>query len=314
MREFAMRTTDRVEFTNGLYVAELAPLSETTGWQEGSIDPGELSDEQLGPIIEAMLDSLGEVDPAELAFSDCTDSRYRLQLQNGLLVPNRQKLVGADTVTALVMAESLGRRFYGNDKATPAERVDEVTQFLLDNGIMPSTHGGCGAAGGFVAVLRNAVRFSVQPNFQNRQRRFVPVFDQGISDKTIKTVAHRLDSGLYEGYSDNLITDAVLKYTGPAGIAQYRDDGRGVKGHTELLIARIEGTDEALDVNALADATNGGQAFSVNDTRLEKLASLFGRGHDEDYVTAYTAGEAFSDAGHGTLGRNLRTVTIRKAA
>jgi hypothetical protein len=315
MREFEMRTSDSVEFANGLYVAELASLEETRGWQEGAINPGTLDAERLQYLAEGVMGSLQAVATAEFPYSDCTDGRFRLNLQSGELVPVRQQLVGADTVTALVMAEALGPRFYGNDKAKPRERVQQVVQFLGDNGLEPSTHESCGAAGGLVPVLTNMVKFSANPNFQNRQREFVPGFDQGIYERTISTFGNRLSSGLYEGYSDAHVTEAVLgRPNGSRAVARYRDDGTGVKGHRESFIVRLVDIDEALNPNQLAEITGGAQVFGMNDKRMAKLAELFGRGHDEDYLTALTAAEAFSDAGHGTLGSNLQTLTIRKAA
>jgi hypothetical protein len=93
-----------------------------------------------------------------------------------------------------------------------------------------------------------------------------------------------------------------------------RDDGRGVNGHVEELIARIQVQGVAIDEARLAEHTGGRGVFGENDTRLLALAELFGRGRDEDYRIAYMAGEDFTDAGHGTLASNLRTVVITAVA
>jgi hypothetical protein len=215
---------------------------------------------------------------------------------------------------AFVMAEALGPRFYGNEKATVEERIDEVCAF-----IKPSTHNGCGAAGGLVPVLNNLVRFATttdNSNFIERQKKFVPVYNAGLFSRMVQSMGARIAAGAYEGYSDALVTTAVKKYTGDHAVANYRDDGRGIKGHRERAIARIQGVSGiTINANMLAgmDEENP-QVFVNNDARLERLASMFGRGHDEDYATAYMAGEAFSNAGWGTLGKNLPTIILRPVA
>lgn len=309
-----MGASIRATFTHGLYTAELAPLSETEGWQEGLINPGPLDEDRLHAVINGVLRSMTEVAPEDMNDSDCTDGRKRQKLEDGTAVPIRQKTVGADTMTAFGMAEALGTRFYGNDKATPTERVGAVASFLSENGIRPCTHGHCGAAGGFVPVLGNIIKFSKNANFIQRQQEFVPAFDARLFEQMIGDFGQRLSENLYEGYSDALVTAAVMDISGPRAIAHYIDDGTGVKGHNELLIARIRDTGDTVSVNRLAEISDGLQVFTVNDTRINRLAELFGRGRDEDYVTALMAGEAFSDVGHGTLGSNLRTLTIRKIA
>jgi len=295
------------------YKIEILPLSEIDGWQVGTIDPGIKSDEELARLAEAVSSSITAVDPAENAFSDCTDGRLRMNLADGIsAVPVREKLVGTDTMTALAMADALGSKFYGNEKATAKERIGVVVDFLKSNNLSASTHEACGAAGGYVPVTENSIKFAAIPAFRSRIETFVPVYEEAILETVVEQLSTNINNKAYEGYSDQLITDAVMAQSGPRAIARYADTGRGVHGHEELVIARLQGFEgQALDTNRLAEKTDGSQVFSINDNRLERLAGLFGRGHDRDYATAYVAGELFTDAGHGSLGHNLRTIVIR---
>ena len=62
--------------------------------------------------------------------------------------------------------------------------------------------------------------------------------------------------------------------------------------------------------NRLQPPLRGRQVFGVNDTRMERLARLFGRGNDQDYRIAAMALEDFASGGHATLAKNVPTYIV----
>lgn len=305
-----------VEVHNGLYVAHVLP-GRMEGWGEGAITTAEHGREDLETLAQAVLDSIKPVTETEQAYSDCTDGRQRTILADGLPVPNREKLTGADALVAFFMAEALGSRFYKNPNASVDRRLEEVFGFLKDNDINPSTHDACGAAAGFVAVAQNAVRFSSNKLYVARQQVLLPhdVYDRELAQEAYDTIQRRLALDAYRGYSPELVMEKVRKFSGLHAIAGIEDDGRGIHGHVEEAIVRFEGlVGVACDVNMLAEMTGGREVFTINDNRRTTLAKLFGRGlFDTDYQIAEIAGEAFIDAGHGTLASKLPTILITAA-
>lgn len=306
-----------IESQSGLYTGRLAYDLPPDGWQVGDIKAPDRPEPELRELAQAAVDNMTAVAPHELAYSDCTDGRFRLSLQDEVRspVPLREKLVGSDIMTAFAMAEMLGDRFYKGAAAPVAERLSAVADWLSSNDRALSTHKSCGGAGGLVSIMHNAVRFARQPNFMKRQQEFVPVYEPELYRQMVTGYAARLIPGTYEGYSDALVTQLVQAKSGGYGIAEYRDDGSGVHGHKEELIIRIKNrAGVTIDANALAARTGGRQVFVMNDSRLAQLAELFGRGCDDDYRVAYMAGEAYTDAGHGTLATGLPTLVIEPVA
>lgn len=299
------------------YTAQLIPAERTNSWQIGSIAAQNRSEKEMHDLAAAVVDSIHTVTAGELIYSDCTDGRLRQCLLDGAdtQVPLREKLVGADTTTAFAMAEMLGDRFYSDPAAPVQQRVSEVVYFLNDHGLVSSTHLSCAGAGSYPAIIENMLQFIKLPSFMARQQQFAPVFDARVFDTMMTQYAKRLATSVYAGYNDSVILQAVEDASGGYAVAQYVDDGRGVHGHVEELIVRLQAVEGAtVNSNALAEQTGGRQAFVVNDDRIRRLAELFGRGHDEDYVMAYMAGEAYTDAAHGTLAKLLPTLLIRPQA
>ncbi len=309
-------TSLRVESRNGFYVAHLLP-GRMEGWGVGSIGEPAGNLEAETEFIQDVVDSIVPVDSKELVFSDCTDGRLRLSLDDGSPVPVREKLVGADIMIAFHIAETLGSRFYANPRAALTERLDEVADFLFQGGYMPSTHYGCGGAGSYPVITENAGRFIKVLGYVERQKLLLPsdTYDAALHARIADGYRQRATDGTYEGWSDRLVIDAVKRKVGGRGLISVQDDGRGVHGHVEGLIGRLKTPRGfAVDVNALARATGGKQLFTVNDTRMFEIAELFGRGHDDDYLRALMAAEDLTDAGHGTLANNLPTVVIEQLA
>lgn len=236
-------------------------------------------------------------------------------LADGEPVPNREKLTGADALVAFFMAEALGSRFYGDPNAPIDQRVLQVFSFLHERGIKPSTHDKCGAAGGFIGIVQNAIQLAQNQSYIERQRLLLPldVYEEKLADDVRETYKRRLAVDAYKDYDAALITEAVQKISGPHAIAGLRDDGRGVHGHVEEAIVRITIPGVSCSVNNLAEATSGREVFAINDTRRTMLAHQFGRGNDTDYRIAEIAGEDFIDAGHGTLASNLPTILVAAA-
>jgi hypothetical protein len=305
-----------IEAENELYVARF--VGEKMHWGLGSIEAQDFTDVEKGEIAQRAIDSLIQVDEAQMPYSGCTDGRLRLRLGDGSAAPVREKLVGADTVTAFHMAEALGSVFYGKlDTAPLADRVRFVTDFLVQSGLKPSTHGpSCGAAASYPVIVENAIRLHETPGFTERQRLLLPEYNTDIQKRNIERYSQRLSKGLYDDWSEDLIRSAVLDTTGQKGVKELLDDGKGVHGHTEVLIARIKPRGVTLGATLFAAQMGGLEVFTVNDARQQHLAQLFGRGDlaEQDYLTAINASEDFQDAGHATLSRNLETLVIEQKA
>lgn len=297
---------------NGSFIAQ--PTDDTLAWGQGSIQPQStfLSDNAQDDLIKAVLDSLEPVSEKESTYSSCTDGRCPVRLLNDEMVPVREQMVGADMVSAFYVAESLGERFYRDASAPVEERVREVANFLQENGIMPSTHIGCGAAAGFTAIIKNAVEFSKNPAFVARLQSLLPngVYDENLHAKMLQDNEARLARNAYEGLAADTFVAAVEAVSGRRAIAELKDDDRGVHGHVEEAIMRVRVPGYAINEFKLMELTGGREVFGVNDARMEKFARLFGRGQDADYQIAYMALEDFASTGHGTLAKDLPTYIV----
>lgn len=301
--------------THGSFVA--TPIDDDLSWGVGQIEPdeqyhGKGTQQQL---TQTVLDSLAVVNKVEKRYSSCTDGRVPVRLHNGEAVPVREQLVGADTMVVFHMAEALGARFYKDPAAPLADRLLEVAAFLHENGLMPCTHMACGAAGAYVQIVQNLLAFTEDERFVNRQKALLPegIYSDELRQKLNKGYKERLEANRYEGWSDQLVMDAVHAHSPDRAIAELNNDGRGVHGHVEEQIIRIQVDDVATNEMQVIARSNGREVFSVNDIRMRHLAELMGRGHDEDYRLALMAAEDFTDGGHGTLAKNLPTYVITAA-
>jgi hypothetical protein len=301
--------------TRGGLVAH--PIADDMSWGVGAIqpDPAFASPVAQHLLTQTVLDSLAVVNAGELRYSSCTDGRVPVRLHNGEAVPVREQLVGADTMVVFHMAEVLGPRFYANADAPLSDRLHAVVAFLRENALMPCTHIGCGAAAAYVAIVQNLVRFAADQRFIARQKQLLPpgAYQDKLRQKITAGYQQRLANGSYKGWSDALVTDAVRSVSFDRAIAELNDDGRGQHGHVEEQIIRIQVDDIATNELQVIARTGGREVFSVNDTRMRRLAELIGRGHDEDYRLALMAAEDFTDGGHGTLAKNLPTFLITPA-
>lgn len=288
-------------------------INDDLSWAVGTIQPQATDVDDV--LLSAVLSSLTRVDDTQLTYSACTDGRVPVRLLSGDVVPVREQMVGADMVSAFYVAETLGPRFYKDPNAPVAERVREVAEFLKENGINPSTHIGCGAAAGFVAVTENAVTFNQDARFIARQKELLPegVYDEALHAEMLKGNTARLAAGVYEGLTADVFVAAVESVSGKQAIAELKDDGRGVHGHVEEAIVRITVPGVAINEARVAELTDGREVFGVNDTRMQDIAKLFSRGADADYRMALMALEDFADCGHGTLAKDLPTYIVANA-
>lgn len=305
-------TTDQVR-SAGLSARR---IQDNLAWGEGAIHPlaARSSTEDQTTLLTAVLESIEPVADQELSYSACTDGRIPVRLLSGEIIPVREQMVGADLVSAFYVAEILGASFYKDFRAPVHERIAEVADFLKENGLMPSSHVACGAAGGFVAVSQNIVRFSADKRFMARLQELLPadVYDEQLYEDIVQASAQRLATDAYTGLDAQAFLDAALGSSGERAVAELKDDGRGVHGHVEEQIIRVRVPGYAINEAKVAELTSGREVFGVNDTRIEKLARLFGRGNDTDYKKACMALEAFADAAHGTLAKDLPTWVITK--
>jgi hypothetical protein len=303
---------DNLQVVKNGFVAQ--PIRDGMQWAVGAIQPQTDDTQAHRALIEAVLDSLTKVTNDQAAYSACTDGRLPVRLLSGDTVPVREQMVGADMVSAFYVAESLGDRFYHDPAAPVADRVHEVAEFLKENGVMPSSHVGCGAAAGFVTVTENAAMFAADAAFTARQQALLPdgIYDETLHARMLAENTKRLARNAYEGLSADVFLQAVEAVSGKQAIAELKDDGRGVHGHVEEAIIRVRVPGYAVNEARVAEVTNGREVFGVNDVRMERIARLFGRGTDEDYRIAYMALEDFADCGHGTLAKDLPTYVVTR--
>lgn len=292
-------------------------IQDDLSWGEGAIVPQaaytDTSDQKA--LITAVLQSIEPVSGDEAAYSSCTDGRIPVKLLSGEAIPVREQMVGADMVSAFFVAEVLGSNFYKDPKAPVAERVQEVAAFLRENDLLPSSHIGCGAAAGFVAIAGNILRFASNQQFVSRVKSLLPegIFSEELLEELTADISARLEAGVYEGLTADAFLETVTDVSGDRAVAELQDDGRGIHGHVEEFIIRVRMPGHAINEAKVAQLTEGREVFGVNDTRLEKLARLFGRGNDIDFRKAYIALESFADAGHATLAKDLPTWIITRS-
>jgi hypothetical protein len=303
------------EVKHGALVARR--LVDGLQWGEGAIRPRAeyTASADQTKLVEAVLESVEPVSDAEAAYSSCTDGRLPVKLANGESIPVREQLVGADMVSAFYIAEALAERFYKDPAAPVVDRVRDVAEFLHDNQLLPSSHIGCGAAGGFVAITENAVRFGKNPQYVARLKDLLPrgVYDEDLHQELLAANEQRVKNNRYEGLSAQTFLDAVEAVSGQRAIAELKDDDRGVHGHVEEAIMRLNVPGKAINETKVAELTDGREVFGVNDTRMERLARLFARGNDQDYRIARIALEDFASTGHGTLAKDLPTYIVTEA-
>lgn len=312
--------TSAVRSKSGRYVVEFLPFSSQ--WMVGGIGGRTFTDnEERDRVARDIMDCIEKVTDTELACSTCTDGRRRVKLDDGQPVPVREQLVGTDTMAAFVAAEALGERFYDRDNelyASVTVRLHKVVDHMIANGLRPTAHVGCGAAGGFTGVMSRATQFINSADYTARLQAIMPTgtYDSVLHRFIVGGYRSRLDSKVYEGYYDGLVTEIVREKAGPEAVEHYLDDDRGIHGHCEQAIAYLDEDVNgfALNPNALADRS-GMQIFAVNAGRMRTLARIFSKnGTDRmDYLTALIAIHDFAAAGHGTLANGMETMIVRPA-
>ncbi len=307
----------RVTSADGRWTAEFLP--KPAGWMAGAITGHVFEDDDdRRKYLQEVVDSVRQVMQDELAYSSCTDGRKRVNLVDGQQVPVREQVVGTDTMCAFVAAEALGAHFYGDDLYQPVEvRIRRVIRHLMDNGYMPTAHIACGAAGGFTTVINRATQFIKDKSYVERMQALTGGdYSDTLHYLIVGSYQSRLDSGVYDGYRDGLVSEIVQELVGGHAVEVYDDDGRGVHGHREQMIVYLDESARgyAVDPNALIN-TGDHQVFAVNVSRIDDLAKVMS-GDDQygiDYRTARLAIEDFSCAGHGTLAANIETVIVSAA-
>lgn len=308
-------TSDTLCIVNELHANGMKAYNvcDNLDWGKGEIHPQSSfldSHDQL-VLLEGVLNSLEPV--RETTYSACTDGRKPVRLLDGeQIVPVREQLAGADLVSAFYVAESLGGNFYKDADAPVAQRVKQVAEFLRENGLNPSGHLGCGAATNFLAIAANTVSLVANEAYIARLQALLPegVYNTDWHADLSEAVKKRLETGVYQDLTIDTFLQAVEQLSGKHGIEELRDDGRGIHGHVEEQIIRIKAPGVGINEQKLAELTSGREVFAINDTRLERIARLFGRGKDKDYRVALMALEDFTDAAHATLAQGLPTYIV----
>jgi hypothetical protein len=308
----------RVVSRDGKFQAEFLPYSST--WMAGTIVGRAFNDDdERRDYVTKLLECIQEVSEDEQRFSTCTDGRKRVKLENGNPVPVREQLVGTDTMTAFVAAESLGGHFYGDDLYQPVDvRIRKVVQHLLDNNFQPTAHIACGAAGGFTTVINRSTQFIKDRSYRERLAELTGgAYNDTLHHLIVGSYQSRLVSGVYDGYRDGLVAEIVLELVGPQAVEYYEDDGRGIHGHREQAIVYLDRSMQGLAINpnSLIEVTDS-QVFGLNSSRADAIARIMS-GDDNggvDFLTARIAIEDFSCAGHGTLASNMETLIVSRQA
>lgn len=309
-----------VRSKDGRFVAEFLPYSSQ--WMVGGIEGKTFkTDAEREAMARDVMACIESVSHDQQAYSTCTDGRQRVKLDDGSVVPVREHMVGTDTMMAFVAAEALGERFYDRETelyASVTVRLNKVIDFLIKNGIQPTAHVACGAAGGFIGVMSRAAQFINSADYTARLQAVMPAgaYDSVLHRFIVGGYRSRLDSHVYEGYYDGLVTEIVREKAGAKAVEHYLNDGKGVNGHRELAIAYLDESVAGRAVNLTAfDRLTGQQIFAVNAARMRAIAALFSRGGTDqmDYATALIAAHDFAAAGHGTLANNIETMVIRSA-
>lgn len=305
---------------DGRFVAEYLPYS--TKWMVGAIEGKAFADdderEQLARTVMACIET---VEQDQLPYSTCTDGRVRECLDDKTSkVPLREQVVGTDTMMAFVAAEALGERFYKEDKelyASVIVRLNRVVSFLHENGLKPTAHVACGAAGSFTGVMARATQFINSADYTARLQALMPTgtYDAVLHRFVVGGYQSRLDSNVYEGYYDTLVSEIIREQIGSDAVEHYVDDGCGVHGHQEQIVVYLDNSivGQAINPNHVSAECGGSQVFGVNAARIQRLAKLFSdNGRDQmDYATALLAMHDFSAAGHGTLAHGMETMIVR---
>lgn len=307
-----------VTSADGRWKAQFLPKPST--WMAGAIVGHVFTDDNERRVYLAeVLESISEVSEDEQRYSSCTDGRKRINLADGEAVPVREQVVGTDTMCAFVAAEALGAHFYGDDLYRPVEvRIRRVIKHLLDNNYMPTAHIACGAAGGFTTVINRATQFIRDQGYVERMQALTGRdYSDTLHHLIVGSYQSRLDSNVYEGYRDGLVSEIIQEMVGGHAVEVYEDDGRGVHGHREQMIVYLDESMQgyAVDPNRLI-LSGDHQVFAVNISRIDALARVMSNDdqHGIDYRIARLAIEDFSCAGHGTLATGIETVIVRRAA
>jgi hypothetical protein len=289
-------------------------LPEIIDYGTGNIVPVELDAESREAWAKGVMQSMERISLDQLAYSGCTDGRGRLELADGSPAPVRAKLAGTDTMTMFDMAEALAGNFYQNPEAPVSERFEQVISFMVECGLWPSTHGpSCGAAAGYVTVIQNRIAFAENPHHTAlKASELGEKYDEVVDRQIVENSRERLARGLYDGWSEDLVRDAVLRVTGKKGIKELHAPEKGVHGHEERLRVDVDVEGYDINTNKLA-MISGGQVFVVNADRLTQVSQLFGRVGEGFEKLALHAGRDFQDSAHATLGNNFATLKVQRA-
>lgn len=304
---------------DGRFVAEFLPYS--TKWMVGAIEGQAFAnDDERENLARTVMSCIESVSSDQLAYSTCTDGRVRECLDDkSSLVPLREQLVGTDTMMAFVAAEALGERFYTDKElyASVIVRLNRVVSFLHENGLKPTAHVACGAAGSFTGVMARATQFINSADYTARLQALMPAgtYDAVLHRFIVGGYQSRLDSHVYEGYYDTLVSEIIREQSGSQAVEHYIDDGCGVNGHQEKVVVYLDSSinGQAINPNHVSAACDGAQVFGVNAARMQRLAKVFSdNGRDQmDYITALLAMHDFAAAGHGTLAHGMETMIVR---
>jgi len=284
-------------------------ISDSMSWGQGKIKPIETlaSAKSQHELLDYVLQSLEPVQ--ESTYSACTDGRMPDHLlDHETDIPVRELLAGADIVRAFVGAEAIAGAFYTEHSRPVADRIMELAHFLHRHGINPSSHIGCGAATHFSTIIHNIKQFAATPEHTSRLQSLLPahIYDE----QMYSTIVADLSAIDYTTVTADHFIDAAASIGGPHAIEVLRDDGRGVSGHVEEQIIRIHIPHVSINVRKLAKLSGDRQVFGINDERMARLAQLLGGGDAHNVQLAHIAMEAFTDATHATLSKDLPTYII----
>lgn len=305
-----MITIDQVTVVGQLKAVNVC---DNLDWGQGVIAPLSKYND-VDSQVQLVEKALACIQPVqESNYSACTDGRLPLRLLDGVTnVPVRQQLAGADILSAFFAAEVLGVDVYVDANASTLNRLQQVASLLTQNGIMPSSHLGCGAATNFSAVVANVVKFANFEPFVTRVKTLLPfkTFNDDDFNAVVASMEKRCLANEYASLSADDILTVARSAGGDHAIGELLNDERGVRGHLEEAIIRIKASDLGLNSQKLAAVADGRQVFVICDSRLERLADILSRGDANCYQRALMALEVFTDAVHATLVCGLPTYEV----
>ena len=317
----AITRNDTVVINGNNY--RLKSIQIPTPWSVGAIKRPDITDEQYGVLIDTLVEAVVAVDQAHIDRSGCTDGRVRLHLLDGSEPVDWQKTVGADVMECFVAAEALGELFYGSDKkqASVMERFAYVVDHMAASGVTPTTHEGCGARKGVMAVIENARQWADDSDIVEPLCQRLSVFtNRVVTPDDVKAVTNAWADMDTSGYDESVARQIVLEKSGKQAVEVLEVDSSELHGHTETSRLHMNTPNLTFSTRKYKKLLSAShpelarfEAFAVNDDRINVLLAEVMADDESQQKQAVIAMHLFADVGHDTLSEDLPTYHLSLA-